>query len=503
MKKKNILLLVYESDVNHIITVAKIFSKTHNIYFLCADLMTSNSENNVNINQIKKSGLSFKFLNDFRSEIISINKKINKKKILINWNFLRKIEKNYLGQTLNNIIFRDFSFNEVDHHRGDYFRPENKLLKIKLIEIISKKILKIFKTDFDLIYSGGRSNFVRNFVYEYCKQNKIKYIFPQRRLLNLTYIEDSQVKYLNKFNNLSLNKNQKITLDKFKNYKNLNKLSIKKINMNLKKVKFIKELVFIIYNLKKFFNYYRDHRKNRLNYNFSNLYYEKDTFKIFFLHIRNAIRRKKIVNILLKDSYEIEKKLKSINYFYFPLHTIPEDGIFNEDVYESQFNLVRKLIKFLPINFKLIVKPHPKNFRYLSSIEHPSFYSKIAKVDNVILANYTTDHYKLIKNSSCVVTITGTSALEANLYDIDSLIFAKTNYSNLAGMYDFSQKSIKEIINQINVPKNYFQKNLNYYKFLSKFGVESDLVDFLFVDHHRINNEDYISNIRKLLKRFI
>ena len=453
MKKKKLLLLVYENDVNHIISVAKILSKKYEIFFLVCDLMSSNTFENLNINTIKNSGIKCKVFRDFRNEVLKINLLKKSKIFRIDWNFLKEIEINVIKKNISQIIYRDFSFNEVDHHRDDYYRPNDKVFKIKYVEILTKRLLQILKIKFDLIYSGGQSNFIRNFIYEYAKINQIKFIYPQRRILNVSYIEDSQLKYLNKNSIKKLNKKEKVLLKEFRNYKFLDKSKIEKTNANYDKSLFLKEVIQILFKFKNFHNFLRDHFKNRINFFSNNLYFEKNTFKIYYLFIRNAFRKKKIIDLIKKNSVKFEKIIKKTEYFYFPLHAIPEDGIFNVEEYESQYNLIRKLTKILPIDYKVVVKPHPKNFRYFSSIEHPTFYSDIAKLDNVILVDHRFNHYDLIENSTCVVTFCGSSALEANLYDVDSLLLTSSNYSNLHGMNSLFRQFIRRPnVTSVNCP---------------------------------------------------
>lgn len=506
MKKKNLLLLVYESDVLHILEIARVFSKKYNLYFLSCDLMSSNSNNNINLDEIKNSGIKCKILGDFRDEILKINLLKRYKNFSIDWNFLKKVEENFINKNITNLIFRDFSFNEVDHHRDDYYRPKNKLLKIKLIELLSKKIIKLLNIQFDLIYSGGQSNFVRNFIFEYSKFKKIKFIFPQRRIFNLTYMEDSTLKYLDRYkpkNKIKYEKHEKEILKKLKNYKKIKRSEIKSYNENDKDVNFLKEIYLIILGLFKIVNYLRDHFKNRIYLFSNNLFFEKNTFFITYLKLRNAYRRKIITKIIKNQIGLARNEIQRKKYIYFPLHTIPEDGIFNSDEYQSQYNCIRQIIKYLPIDYSIIVKPHPNDFIELNSIEKPSFYSKILKLDNVFLVDYQFDHFELIKNTTAVITYNGSSALEANLLNKPSIVMSDTNYSNLKGMFNFSEKNFKIILQNKNKTKNYFKNNIKYFSFLSKYGIKYDIIDILYPKNNFQKTEEYRNLITKLIRRYI
>jgi Capsule polysaccharide biosynthesis protein len=99
---------------------------------------------------------------------------------------------------------------------------------------------------------------------------------------------------------------------------------------------------------------------------------------------------------------------------YFPLHVQPE---FTTDVRApfctNQRALIESISKSMPVGYRLVVKEHPgmKGERKLN------YYREIKKLPNVQLLSPSVDSHDLIQQSDAVVTITGSSAWEAILYE--------------------------------------------------------------------------------------
>ena len=61
-----------------------------------------------------------------------------------------------------------------------------------------------------------------------------------------------------------------------------------------------------------------------------------------------------------------------------------------------------------------------------------SFYKTLLSLPNVRFLHPSFDSLTAIKNSSLVITIAGSSGLEAAFYEKPSIIFADVSYSNLS-----------------------------------------------------------------------
>lgn len=121
------------------------------------------------------------------------------------------------------------------------------------------------------------------------------------------------------------------------------------------------------------------------------------------------------------DSPNLSKK-----YVYLPLHFQPEvtTSLYGK-WYENQLNIIDLISKSLPFDYVLYVKDHFYRFG-----RRPiSFYKQIKNHTNVKLLHPSIDSHKLIKNSSLVLTVTGTAAMEALFYGKNSIIFGDVFFS--------------------------------------------------------------------------
>lgn len=120
-----------------------------------------------------------------------------------------------------------------------------------------------------------------------------------------------------------------------------------------------------------------------------------------------------------------EHKIADGPKVYFPLHVQPE---FTTDVrapfFTNQAALIENISKSVPIGYRVIVKEHPgmKGERKLG------YYREIEKLCNVQLLSPSVDSHQVIEQSDAVLTITGSSAWEAILYEKPVIAFGPLCY---------------------------------------------------------------------------
>ncbi|HTK77843.1 MAG TPA: hypothetical protein VL371_21425 [Gemmataceae bacterium] len=118
-------------------------------------------------------------------------------------------------------------------------------------------------------------------------------------------------------------------------------------------------------------------------------------------------------------------------YVYFPLHVQPE---YTTDVrapfFTNQVALIENIAKTLPVGYRLVVKEHPG----MQGDRPLAYYREINRLFNVELVSPALDSHDLIVNAAAVVTITGTSAWEAILYQKPAVVFGDLCY----GFYDLT-----------------------------------------------------------------
>jgi hypothetical protein len=179
---------------------------------------------------------------------------------------------------------------------------------------------------------------------------------------------------------------------------------------------------------------------NRNNYFKRSKYLIEDSpMTNFELRRLNSKSKKKIEQ--LKKIYESMCQTVSLDkkYLYFPLHYQPEQTSSPEgDIYVDQWLVINMISCLLPKGWKLYIKEHPSQFMFCLSGymgRTIDFYKDINKFKNVKMVDDKINPFKLIDNAKAVVTLTGTSGLEAILRGTPALVFGYAWYRNYPGVF--------------------------------------------------------------------
>jgi len=141
---------------------------------------------------------------------------------------------------------------------------------------------------------------------------------------------------------------------------------------------------------------------------------------------------------------------KTINkhekFVFFSLALQPERGVeIVAPFYTNQIGVITNIAKSLPVGYKLYVKEHQTmKFRHWRDT---SYYKKIMALPNVKLIHPSFNTKILLENCELVITVSGTTGLEAALYKKPCIIFADANYSSLPSVYRL--RSLEDLPNAI------------------------------------------------------
>ena len=225
-----------------------------------------------------------------------------------------------------------------------------------------------------------------------------------------------------------------------------------------------------------------------LNNDYSNqthyTYYGRNRSKVLSHEIKKSIQLRKRRTFIKKNlSRIIPEKQK---FVYYPLHIEQERNLLiAAPFFTNQVELIRNIAKSLPINFKLVVKEHPaqetREWRKISE------YREIMNVPNVVLMHPSVSSQEILEKCSLVVTIGGTTGLEAAFYRKPSIILSEMDYSMLPSV---------EFLQDIHTLSNNIKKSLGK-------EIKSDDLD-KFVQLYEKNsfNFDYMNFISKYQESF-
>lgn len=354
-------------------------------------------------------------------------------------NYLKSFEKKY-GINIWEIAFTDRAFYQ---YNPNYKFTSNEILCI--IEQECKFYEKVLdEVNPDCIFLFFTIHHYQHLLHQLCKAKKIPILmfspvrFGNRMMISQEGLKIDDMENFSHDENIS-EKSLDEYLDKFNPFKQLNE--VKKISFESHTwERYLSNLKFFA----RFWqNDYKDHYSN----------YGKTRSKILFTKISRSINRKRRQYFL--DNNLSKKIDENQSFVYFPLHYQPERVLlFDAPFYDNQISIIISIAKSLPIDHLLYVKEHP----LMGTIgwRELSFYKKIMDIPNVKLIHPSVKPAEILSKSSLIITIAGTTGLEAAFYNKPSIVFTDQFYSELSFVYRL--KNIGELANAI---KESIDKSVN------------------------------------------
>ncbi len=144
-----------------------------------------------------------------------------------------------------------------------------------------------------------------------------------------------------------------------------------------------------------------------------------------------------ILKKYFRESFLFKYSIFSIpneQFVFFPLQVEPERNVlFGAPFYSNQLDIIEKIAKSLPVDYKLYVKEHPamekKKWRKISN------YKKILDLPNVKLIHPSVNSSEIMRKTSLILTLNGTSGFEASFYGKPSIVFSDVIFSNLTWVH--------------------------------------------------------------------
>lgn len=168
--------------------------------------------------------------------------------------------------------------------------------------------------------------------------------------------------------------------------------------------------------ISKIFCYWMNYR----NANVLDKYRTNPPSQLLINYIKHLVRRR-YAKLKFK-SIDYSK----INFFFFPLHYVDEASLSYQEPFTNQFMLIEYLARCLPLDAKLIVKPHP----HYQCMDIPlKEIKKISELRNVVLVNPNLSPYDLIPKSKAVIVINSTTGFESLIFERPVITFGHRFYA--------------------------------------------------------------------------
>ena len=506
-----ILLIPYENDLYNFIELAKLLKEDgHELKFLVGDFFSVITGRSYVKNGFLEAGFSDEEIIDLEEEILEINKFQIKDKVSPSLEYLAEKEKSFqTGRTYNHLIYADIYLSGVLHSRDYNYQPlENKNILYKFLELVTKKIdTNLEKFQPDLCFTFGCYNVTRNLTYELARSRDIRFFsLIHSRIgdyciiydnLGLTFSEDikNEIKLIKK-KSLSTREGEEFVKqikDRlqeaynssiFYNTKNLN--DIFSFSSQIKPV------------IKQFFSVPRAFLKEaEVRYRGvfqSNYFYIRSPLYINYYNFRNAFR---VWRILKNKSFN-HTELPKDKFIFFPLQTIPEDGVFTHPLLQDEFYNIVRLSKVIPIDYKIVVKVHSTMLNKFSDSHPYEWYKKISEIHNVYFVSPYLSGLKVIQASSGVASTNSTALLEGAVMGKPCFRFGRCEFEEMDGVYFFDEKSfLKNLSIKIDLEKAnhrlYFQGMINQ-------GFYLELAKHWMVDKETSQSQEFISMFTEKIK---
>tara|TARA_B110000438_G_scaffold256457_1_gene263937 strand:+ start:7579 stop:9063 length:1485 start_codon:yes stop_codon:yes gene_type:complete len=408
-----------------------------------------------------------------------------------NYDYLKKFEEKYKINLWKLAINERIFYRFFDFHK---FTTDEIAAIVEQECRLFEKILDEVNPNYIITKDASRHH--HELFFELCVSKGIKVLtLSQTNLGTKTMISqkshtfDSKIDWKNiESNNRSLEELQ-IYIQKFNFLKSVKK----NIDKKIPKLNMIKVMLNYLFS---------DTSKNREQY----YYFGRTKFKVLLFMINsffNRISRKKFIDQYLEKNPNCNE-----SFVYFPIHVDMERPLLiMAPLYTNQIEIIRQVAKSLPMGLKLYVKETPasvtRDWRSIST------YKEIMSIPNVTLIHPSVSAEKLMKNTSIVFTIAGTSGFEAAFYGKPSIVFSDVGYMELPSVTRVREieeletvirKAMKIKVNQIDLDKfvNYLEKNVIDFNW---FEMESAIGEAFFFNGYTSDIEIKESQMKSFLEK--
>lgn len=379
-------------------------------------------------------------------------------------NFEEKYKINLTQLSTNERIF--YRFNDLYHFSSDEI-----LLILEQECKLFENILEEVKPDFFITQLTAFHH--HHIFYELCRRREIKVLMLYMSKFGHRCVISQEVNKLDSSYDLSNIENSNRNFDQLLNY--FKSFDIVKQIENYKKIigtSNIEKIRAAITFLSS------DNSTAKTHYT----YYGRNKLKVLTHEIKSLIKKKK------RKSFIDKNLLTSLpddkNFIFYPLHIEQERNLLIAAPYlTNQLELIRNIVKSLPIGYKLYVKEHPAQAtREWRDIKE---YKEIMKIPYIRLFHPLMKSEEFYKKCSLVITIGGTSGLEAVFYRKPSIILSYMDYSILP-----SVEYVKELTNLPHAIQSSLQKEVSasdldrFINLYEKNSFDFDFLDFQIKYHN-------------------
>lgn len=369
----------------------------------------------------------------------------------VDWDYLRRFEGEYCKRfSLLELAAMDPLLTGTYHHRDIYYRPDNKIIFFKYMEIQLRWLDSIFRrADYDQIFTVNFQYFIKAAFFTMADAKGIPFY-----MLGTCRIADLQLL----FDNFSLGTPGDIVqemqrleaeddpcsdavayIDWLKRerrpaYKDF-ELTMTAIREQMSIRWRIREIVKLGIRQPRSVIFIHKHYRGLLRKN-------------YFLPVFAWSMWAHIVGLKRRIGYFRHRELTSRElpggpFVFFALHLIPENSVLTLSRTFDELECLFQLAKALPIDWKVVVKINPNML--VSYDTHPNdYYLRMSKIPNVQFINPLIPSAYIMDKAAAVASISGTALLEGAIFGKPGLRWGHTEFEAIDIVHAFDGETLPE-----------------------------------------------------------
>jgi hypothetical protein len=449
----NILFLAFEGEARSMAPLATRFkAKGHSVFVLSCDHFNVTHSRGEVFDFYRNVGLAESEFSNLESVYTELNHlPENLPDSAVDWDYLRSFEALYCRRfTLLEMVAMDPLLSGAYHHRTIYYRPRNKALLFKYLELLARYLETLFtRGRFDCVFTINYQYFIKAAVFTMANASGIPYL-----MVTSCRIRDLYVVY----DNFSMGTPRSIIAEMRRleevgdlcsdaaSYCDWLKRERKPAYTDFERtLDTIGKQLSVPFRMKEIWWWLTHYPRSVL---FVHKHYRGLLRRNYFLPSYLASLRALIVGLWRRVQYFrcselMRTDLPKESFVFFPLHLMPENTVLTLSKTFDEMECVFQLAKVLPADWKVVVKVNPN---MLTSYDtHPnSYFLAISKFANVQFINPLIPSAEIIDKASAVATISGTALLEGAVFNKPGFRWGRTEFEAVDTIYPFDADKVRE-----------------------------------------------------------
>ena len=450
----NILFLAFESDEAQLLArLAQRFKgRGHAVHIASTDHFSVTHTRGEVFDCYRKAGLEegreFSHLGEFYAALNRVPEDLPEEGV--DWQYLRAFEAKYCRRfTLLDLASWDPIISGAFHHRKIYYRPKNKFIFFKFIEMMLKVVEGLFDTHrFDAVITLNFQYFMKAAAFTIADAKGIPFLSVSPcRISDLLVIFDN---YSHGTPRYMVEEMERLKAAGDECAEAAKYIAWLKAERRPAYTEFEHTMVGLAQQtsirnrLRHLFWFTTRYPKSVL---LINKHYRGRFRRDYFLPSYFTLLKEEILGLMRRIGYFRRKELMVRDlprgpFVFFPLHQIPENSVLTLSRTINELECLFQFSKALPLGWKIAVKINPAMLTTFDT--HPNrYYLEMSRLPNVQFLDPRIRSGDIIGHASAVAAISGTALLEGAIFGKPGFRWGRTEFEVVDTIHEFDPKCVR------------------------------------------------------------